>query len=86
MWVEVSEKVPFLTRKAGIIAHYSCNTYIPAWSQPPFIAYKIAQYIFTTTPFIVIAIKYWQYLVRAKIQHTITSGRMISLPPRPRTH
>ena len=48
--------------KGGIIAHYCA---IPT-SQPPFIAYNIAQYIFPTTPFI--AIKYWQYLVRAKSQ------------------
>ena len=46
--------------KGGIIAHYCA---IPP-SQPAFIAYNIAQYIFPTTPFI--AIKYWQYLVRAK--------------------
>jgi len=53
--------------KGGIIAHnnYLCNTAIPR-SQPPFIAYNIAQYIFPTPPFI-IAIKYWQYLVRANM-------------------
>ena len=45
------------TRKGGIIAHYCAIS--P--SQPPFIAYNIAQYIFPTTPFI--AIKYWQYLI-----------------------
>ena len=45
--------------KGGIIAHYCAIS--P--SQTPFIAYNIAQYIFTTTPFI--EIKYWQYLVRA---------------------
>ena len=41
-------------------------------SQPPFIAYNIAQYIFPTTPFI--AIKYWQYLVRANAP-TATANR-----------
>ena len=46
--------------KWGIIANYCAIS--P--SQPPFIAYNIAQYTFPTTPFI--AIKYWQYLVRAK--------------------
>jgi len=56
----VSKKNPFSTGKRGIIAHYCA---IPL-SQPPFIAYNIAQYISPTTPFI--AIKYWQYLVRAK--------------------
>jgi len=47
--------------KGGIIAHYCA---MPP-SQPSFLAYNIAQYIFPTTPFI--AIKYWQYLVRAKV-------------------
>jgi len=42
------KKNPFSTRKRGIIAHYCV---IPP-SQPPFIAYNIAQYIFPTTPFI----------------------------------
>ena len=41
------KKNPFSTRKGGIIAHYCA---IPP-SQPPFIAYNIAQYIFPTTPF-----------------------------------
>ena len=48
------------TRKqGGIIAHYCAIS--P--SQPPFIAYNIAQYIFPTTPFIAAIITYWQYLV-----------------------
>jgi len=50
--------------KGGIIAHYCA---IPPY-QPPFIAYNIAQYIFPTTPFI--AVKYWEYLVRAKVVGT----------------
>ena len=50
----------------GIIAHYNCE--LPP-SQPPFIAYNIAQYIFPTTPFI--AIKYWQHLVRGPIRRRI---------------
>ena len=55
--------------KGGIIAHYCAIS--P--SQPPFIAYNTAQYIFPTTPFIsfLIAIKYWQYLVRAKKQYLV---------------
>ena len=56
------KKNPFSTRKKGIIAHYCA---IPP-SQPPFIAYNIAQYIFPTTPFI--AIKYWQYAISCKGQ------------------
>jgi len=52
------------TRKRG---HYcTCYNCAISPSQPPFIAYNIAQYIFPTTPFI--AIKYWQYLVRANGQ------------------
>jgi len=50
----------------GGIAHYCtllCDIPLPA----PFIAYNIAQYIFPATPFI--AIKYWQYFVRAKVRH-----------------
>ena len=62
--VEVSEKKNRSRHgKGGIIAHY-CG--IPL-SQPPFIAYNIAQCIFPTTPFIAYCNKkYWQYLVRAK--------------------
>ena len=48
--------------KGGIIAHYCAIS--P--SQTPFIAYNIAQYIFPTTPPF-IAIKYWQYLVKANM-------------------
>jgi len=48
------KKNPFSTGKRGIIAH---NCAIPP-SQPPFIAYNIAQYISPTTPFI--AIKYME--------------------------
>ena len=80
------KKKSFSTRKRGIIAHYCA---IPP-SQPPFIAYNIAQYIFSTTPFI--AIKYWQYLVRVNtsVQHSLevlSQGpsrqmMMISLPLR----
>jgi len=59
--VEVFEKKIVLdTEKGGIVAHYCA---IPL-SQPPFIAYSIAQYISPTPPFI--AIKYWQYLVRVR--------------------
>ena len=46
--------IPLSTGKRGIIAHYCA---IPL-SQPPFIAYNIAQYISPTTPFI--AIKYME--------------------------
>ena len=56
----MSEKNRSRHGNGGIIAHYCA---IPP-SQPPFIAYNIVQYIFPTTPFI-IAVKYWQYLVRA---------------------
>jgi len=64
-WVEVFLKKNLSRHgKGGIIAHYCA---IPP-SQPPFIAYNIAQYISPTTPFIFIAIKYWQYLVRANAQ------------------
>jgi len=63
-WVEqvFEKKIVLGTEKGegGIIAHYCA---IPP-SQPPFISYNISQYISPTTPFI--AIKYWQYLVRAK--------------------
>jgi len=55
------KKKSFSTWKRGHYCTLLCNT--P--SQPPTIAYNIAQYIFLTTPFI--AIKYWQYLVRAKL-------------------
>jgi len=64
----VSEKKFVLDTERGIIAHYCA---IPP-SQPPFIAYKIAQNIFPTTPFI--AIKYWQYLVRANIQAALPTS------------
>jgi len=60
--VEVSEKKSFSTRKRGHYIVHIIVQYPP--SQPPFIAYNIAQEIFPTTPFI--AIIYWQYLVRAK--------------------
>jgi len=60
--------IPLSTGKRGIIAHYCA---IPL-SQPPFIAYNIAQYISPTTPFI--AIKYWQYLVRAKWWYASAGG------------
>ena len=48
----------------GALLHIIENYCAISPSQPPFIAYNIAQYIFPTTP--LIAIKYWQYLVRAK--------------------
>jgi len=49
--VEVSEKNNHSRHgKGGIIAHYCA---IPP-SQPPFIAYNIAQYIFPTPPFIAV--------------------------------
>jgi len=60
----VRKKIRARHGEGGIIAHYCAIS--P--SQPPFISYNIAQYIFPTTPFI--AIKYWQYLVRGKGQPT----------------
>ena len=63
--------------KGGIIAHYCA---IPP-SQPPVIAYNIAQYILPTTPFI--AIKYWQYLVRAKWPSPPVVGPLWALPSGP---
>ena len=58
---EVSEKKIVPDTEKGALLHIIVR--YPPPTQPPFIAYNIAQYIFPTTPFI--AIKYWQYLVRA---------------------
>ena len=52
------------TRKRGHYCTLLCDIRYPPPSPPSFIAYNIAQYTFPTTPFI--AIKYWQYFVRAK--------------------
>jgi len=69
--VEVSEKKTVLdTEKRGIITHY-CAIPIPP-SQPPFIAYNIAQYIFPTTPFIAIKIKNKILAISCKGQPTDT--------------
>jgi len=58
------KKNPSRHGKGGIISHYCA---IPP-SQPPFIAYNIAQYIFPMTPFIAMKnIGNMQYLVRAKL-------------------
>jgi len=63
----VWKKIVLDTEK-GALLHIIVQYAIPP-SQPPFIAYNIAQYNFPTTPFI--AIKYWQYLVRAKQRHRL---------------
>jgi len=67
-WMGPGKKIRARYGKGGIIAH---NCAISP-SQPPFIDYNIAQYIFPTTPFI--AIKYWQYLVMAKVPTVDTGG------------
>jgi len=61
----VYEKKIVLDTEKGALLHIIVQYAIPP-SQPPVIAYNIAQHIFPTTPFVFVAIKYWQYLVRAK--------------------
>jgi len=60
-WVEVSEKKIVLDTEKGALLHI-----IEQYPPPSRYCVLTAQYIFSTTPFI--AIKYWQYLVRAKMQ------------------
>jgi len=56
--------------KGSIIAHYCA---IPP-SQPPFIAYNIAQYIYFPHDPLYNNKKYWQYLVRAKAKALEDAG------------
>jgi len=69
-WVEVPEKKIRSRHGQGALLHILlCNTLLPV----PLYCLQYCAIYFPTTPFI--AIKYWQYLVRAKLCYIHTSIR-----------